>query len=473
MIIGREKESKLIHQAIKSNKAELGIVYGRRRVGKSALLESLVKKQHDLYFEGIKDLSQDQQIAHFVKQLSKQADGLPYHAKNWPEAFDILTKHIGKGRHYVVFDEFPWMASEKTELVAVLKFYWDRFWKKNPQLTLVLCGSVAQFMVNHLIHSSALHNRKTFEIKLEPLPSADAAKFFKNLRSHQEVADFLMIFGGIPKYLEQINPKESLSSNINLLCLQKDSFFLNEFETVFKEQFKVSANYADIVNRLKSGSQTKDQLAKYLKITDGGGFKKYLDNLDHADFIKAFFPASYEAKTKSRTKRYVLWDEWIRFYLTFILPNKKVIEINTDQNLFSDLIEKKLPVYLGLAFERLCIKNINLLLKALKIPLGEVMDYGPFFRQGGRKKLASDQPGLQIDLLIVRKRKVITLIECKYTNQPIGMSIIDEIEKKVKFLKAPKNYTIERVLITNSSLTSDLDEKDYFNQVLNLDFLFS
>jgi len=159
--------------------------------------------------------------------------------------------------------------------------------------------------------------------------------------------------------------------------------------------------------------------------------------------------------------------------LTFILPNKKVIEINADQNLFSDLIEKKLPGYLGFAFERLCIKNINSLLKALKIPLGEVMDYGPFFRQGGRKKLGSDQPGLQIDLLIVRKRKVITLIECKYTNQPIGVSIIDEIENKVKFLKAPKNYTIERVLITNSSLTSELDEKDYFNQVLNLDFLFS
>ena len=172
MFVGRENELSIIQGAIDSDRAELGIVYGRRRIGKSSLLMQFKKHKGDLCFEALQKASTLKQIDHFTDQMAKQTNTPKILARNWKEAFDGLTLHIQTGKHYVVFDEFPWMASGRTELVSMLKFYWDTMWKKNPKLTLVLCGSVTSFMLKHLIHSQALHNRKTFEIKLDPLPAA-------------------------------------------------------------------------------------------------------------------------------------------------------------------------------------------------------------------------------------------------------------------------------------------------------------
>ena len=201
-MIGRQTEINLLKSANQSNKAELGIVYGRRRIGKSTLLQSFLKKG-DLYFEGIKGLSKKKQIQHFAQQLAAQTNTIPVDAKNWSEAFRALTPHITKKRIYVVFDELPWMASGQKELIALLKYFWDNHWKQNNKIHLVLCGSIASFMVKNVLHSEALHNRKTYEFQLGPLSIAEANLFFPNTPKEM-VLKYLLIFGGIPKYLEQI-----------------------------------------------------------------------------------------------------------------------------------------------------------------------------------------------------------------------------------------------------------------------------
>ena len=239
MFIGRKYELTIIKQAIVSKRAELGIVYGRRRIGKSTLLNEAAPKKNTLYFEALQGVSLKKQVEHFVYQFSKQTGTPIILARNWHEAFDALTLYIKKKRHYVVFDEFPWMASQRRELVALFKYYWDNHWKQNTNLTMVICGSVASFILNHIIHSKALHNRKTFEIKLQSLSAGESKLFFKNFRSENEICKFLIVFGGIPKYLEQIDPHTSFENNIDRLCFQKSGFFTNEFETIFKEQFKV------------------------------------------------------------------------------------------------------------------------------------------------------------------------------------------------------------------------------------------
>ena len=251
MFIGRKYELKIIEQAIVSKRAELGIVYGRRRIGKSTLLKKAAPKKNTLYFEALQGVSLKKQIEHFTYQLSKQTNTPIILARNWHEAFDALTLHIKKRRRYIVFDEFPWMAAGRSELVALFKYYWDNHWKQNPNLTAVICGSVASFILNHIIHSKALHNRKTFEIRLQPLSADESKLFFKNLRSENEICKFLIVFGGIPKYLEQIDPHTSFENNIDRLCFQKNGFFINEFETIFKEQFKVIKTYEKIARELE------------------------------------------------------------------------------------------------------------------------------------------------------------------------------------------------------------------------------
>jgi AAA+ ATPase superfamily predicted ATPase len=214
-IIGRDRELQFFKEIQLSGKAELGIIYGRRRVGKSFLLKAITAKKK-YYFEAVKGLVLQKQVEHFLKQFSEQEKLPPIKAKTWEEAFDIVTPYFKSGKIFIVFDELPWMASEKNALISLLKYYWDNKWKANNELCLVLCGSIAQFMVNHVIHSTALHNRKTFERKIKPLPSNETISFFNKKISDYERTLFLMTIGGIPKYLEQINKKLSESFQLAL-----------------------------------------------------------------------------------------------------------------------------------------------------------------------------------------------------------------------------------------------------------------
>jgi len=470
MFIGRKYELGIIKQAIISNRAELGIVYGRRRIGKSTLLQQAAPDKKTLYLEALQGVSLKKQIEHFTFQLSKQTNTPIILARNWHEAFDALTSHIEKGRWYIVFDEFPWMAAGRSELVALFKYYWDNYWKKNVKLTAVICGSVANFILNHIVHSKALHNRKTFEIKLEPLTAAESKLFFKNMRSEFEIAKFLMIFGGIPKYLEQIDPHTSFVNNIDRLCFQKNSFFIEEFETIFKEQFKVINTYERITRVLAHSGYSKKELSDKLKIGSGGGLTDYLKTLEQADFVKIFTPVTPLKKQKGKTKKNVLWDEWLRFYFRYMEPNKKIIHLNTNPGLFEKITGKSLDIFFGISFEQLCMKNLPALLNSIGCDVHQIVNFGPFFRQRSRSE--PSQQGLQIDILLHRRGQVLTLFECKYSANPISASVISEIERKIKFLKAPRNYTVEKVLITASGVTTGLQNRDYFHHILGLEDIF-
>jgi hypothetical protein len=465
MFVGRQYEQKIITDAINSDRAELIILYGRRRVGKSALLQRVVRKKGDLYFEALQDVPQKKQIEHFLRQLALQTRSPQSVARSWSEAFEVLTYHLERGRHYVVFDEFAWMASKRSELVSLLKFFWDNRWKKNPKITLVLCGSITGFMLRHIVHSRALHNRKTLEIKLPVLPAWEAKRFFKAKRSDLEIAKFLMVFGGIPKYLEQIDVGVSLEENLDRLCFRKHGFFLTEFDTVFKEQFKVVRNYERIVRVLAQRSCSKEDLAGRLGIATGGGLSGYLQALEQADFIKTQSPATTMGKGQ-KTRKLVLWDEWLRFYFTWVEPHRDVIEMNTRPGLMDRLTGVNLDAYFGSCFEQLCARNLQRIYDNLGLDFHRVVGFGPFFRQ--RRRDENGDQGIQIDLMVKSKGNVLTLMECKFSSRPIGVSVIKDFERKIAFLHAPRKFAIERVLICAGDVTTDLRRSDYFHRIVGL-----
>ncbi len=467
MFIGRSYELQLLEAAQASKKAELVIVYGRRRVGKSALLEKVIQRSGDFTFESIKGLSKKRQIAHFLKQLSTQVKNDLPRCESWEAAFDVFTPYIQKGKHTIVFDEFPWMASEKTELISILKYYWDRKWQKNPGIKLILCGSVANFMLKHLVHSQALHNRKTLELRIDPLPACEAKLFFSKKRSKFEISKFLMIFGGIPKYLEQIDVNQSLEINLDRLCFTKSGFFVNEFESVFKEQFKVIRRYEEIVQRLSEGKKTKEQLQQSLKVSRGGGFGSFLQQLEVAGFVSREVSLSFEENIrKSKTQRYSLWDEWLKFYLVYVQKNTPLIQNQIKMGLSGRILDHSIQSYFGNMFEVFCRKNISRILHSLEIDPASVVDIGPYFRQASR---SGSRRGVQVDICILRRGRVLTLIECKFKEHPVGVDVLRDFEKKLSALKIPRIFTVEKVLISASGVTEDLNARNYFNRILGLE----
>ena len=359
------------------------------------------------------------------------------------------------------------MAGGKTALVSLVKYFWDNHWKQNNELTLVLCGSIAQFMIHHIVHSKALHNRKTFEIHLRALSARECLPFFQEKRSLLEISKFLMIFGGVPKYLEQIDPNQSLSVNMDRLCYQPNSYFLQEFTTLYKEQFKATQTYEDITRALAKGSCSPEMLARTSGKQSGGGLKRYLDVLEQADFIKT--QTSVLSARRSKTRRLYLWDHWLRYYFPFIEPYERRIDLMEEGGLFDAIAAQQgMASWFGNAFEHLCIQNLPAILRALEIPVIDVLDYGPYFKHSRTAK----QESVQVDLLLKRQNKVLTLVECKYKTEPVGIAVIQEVERKIERMRVGREWSVERVLVSAGPVSRELEKAQYFHHILEMEVLF-
>jgi AAA+ ATPase superfamily predicted ATPase len=463
MFVGRNYELGLIRDRLSDrSKPQLLIIYGRRRIGKSTLIKkSLDGRKNVLFFEGIQGESTQTQIDQFLSDLARQTGRIKLAARNWREVFQGLEETIAKGRWIVVFDEFSWMAAGRSSLVSDLKLYWDR-WAKNKEFVLFLCGSVSSFMVKHLVHSKALHNRKTLEMCLGPLTPAESSQFIKR-RGLWEKAQLYMCLGGVPKYLEQIDPALSLEKNLNRLCFCSNGFFVNEFETLFKEQFRSVKTYENIVQILADSPASLSDLSRKTKIAKGGGLHEHLRNLISAQFVREYSPFTTMHRRRTRTKLYKLTDPFLIFYMRYIHKNKDMISMNTRENLFRSITQPSIEQYYGFAFERLCEDALDNILKGIHLDLADIVNIGPYFQRGYK-----NGGGLQIDELIMRRDNVWTVIEYKYTKKPIGKQIIDEVSKKIERLLLPRQISVEKVLISACGATKSVVQSGYFDHILTI-----
>ncbi len=317
-------------------------------------------------------------------------------------------------------------------------------------------------------------------MKVKPLPCYEAARFFKTKTSEYEKALFLMTLGGIPKYLEQMNSRKSFFHNLREEFFKENGFFIKEFDTIFKEQFKVTKVYEKIIRELASSPKSLSELGATLKM-EGGGFNEYLQNLVQADFITRYMAFDLSGKKKEKTIKYELNDEFLKFYLNIMEPHINLIDAKMGEGLVESL-HRKLEAYYGKTFELFCIKNIKALLKILGIKESEIINFDPYFHQRTRSKIIFKkkkeniknkvQEGTQIDLMIVLKKKRIIVCECKFTEAPVGVSVIDEVEKKIKKLTTKTGFSISPILLSAKGATKELHQKDYFDQIVDLTSFF-
>ncbi len=464
-IFGRDEELQTLSDAYHSQKAELGIVYGRRRVGKSFLIKNFANNLPHLFFEGIEGGKTPLQIEQFVLQLKKQInDSLLQKAQfsTWNEVFDYLSEYSkinSKKRLILFFDEFQWMAAGQSKLVALLKHYWDNYWK-DQNIFLILCGSIASFMVKKVIRSKALYGRVTLQMQIRKLTPREAYYFFKQKRSKDEALKYLLTFGGVPKYLEDINLNKSFEQNINDLFFKKDSLFLDEFTKVFNVHFKEPRVYLKIIQELNHHTLSLEEVAKKLKMSSSGGVKTYLENLELAEFIQT---CQVYDKPSTKYHKYRISDEFLWFYIKYILSNIKTIQAGGGVSLLKNKIIPQWDGWFGLAFEKYCVNNAILLAKSAGFA-DKVESFGPYYRKG--------DSGVQIDLIYKRTDQVITVCEIKYKSTTIKTDIIPELNQKIKRVKFPRGYTIETMLIAPHGASDELKKTEYFHHVIDIIKLF-
>ena len=469
MFVGRKSELQLLEQSWNSPRGELVALYGRRRIGKSSLVDQFLQnKSTALRLEGLEDTSSENQIKHCLKHLGLQKkDPFLAHLQfsHWEDFFNYLTeKHLNQTsdqKSILFIDEIQWLAAGQGKLISLIKFFWDNYWKKK-NVMLILCGSVASFMVNRVVRSKALYGRLTLEIRLQGLPPKEALKLFNGKRHREEVLRYLLTLGNVPKYLEEIKLNQSFNQNINRLFFTPHGLFKDEIHRIFYSQFKEANNYLRIVKLLKEKLCTPSEISKELSIASGGGLTSYLENLEMAGFITSHIP--FGKGIRSKLKKYALADEFLIFYYKYVEPNIMLIEQQQGSQLFENVSTKSFDTWLGFAFERFCLKNASMLAKLMGFK-NRVLLASPYFERGDH--------AFQIDLLYQRSDNVITVCEIKFHKQEISTSIIPEMDKKIEKLKVPKGHSLEKALISLYGPDKSLIKTEYFDHIVTLEDLLS
>lgn len=470
MFIGRKDEIDYLKDIYQKNESALVCMYGRRRVGKSELLKHFGKNTNCIYIEGLEHGTTPDQIKSFLDQLRLQVsnDTNLYRLdfSDWDKVFIYLTNFFSqkhKKKIFIVFDEFQWMAAGQSKIVSLLKMHWDNMWK-NQNIMLVLCGSVASFMVNKVIKSRALYGRIDHQIHVQPLSFKEAIAFFNkaSCKSHDEIFNYLSLLGTIPKYLTLIDQSESFEKNIVNLFFKKDSYFIEEIEKIFFGHFKESQNYKKIVLAIASqGILNAEEISKVLKMKSGGGVKTYIDNLVLANFLSPVRNLATKGNSSTNSVKYRISDPYLKFYFSMIAPHVAGIKSGKGLAIFNQSIKKQLSSYLGLAFESLIQIHENEIIKALGIN-NEVVDSGRYLIQGNVQ-----QKGVQVDLAFKMFDGTLALVEVKHSKTTTLSTLDKELGNKKQLVFNVENKSVLAYVVSVHKLTNTRSKKSkHINKII-------
>ncbi len=457
----------MLAELFKKRSSSLVVIRGRRRIGKSRLAKEFASKIPNYIFSGIPPtdgISAKDQREEFARQIQRELKTPLPRADDWGDLFWHLAQQTQNGKVVIVLDEISWMGSKDPTFLGKLKTAWDLYFKNNPQLILILCGSISSWIEENILSSTGFLGRISLDIILEELPLHECNEFWNAEQEKISAFDklkLLSVMGGVPRYLEEILPNQSAEVNIQKLCFQREGFLYSEFEQIFSDLFSTrSTIYKKIVERLADGPCELKDIYTALEVEKSGVVSGYMDDLVTAGFVSQDFTWHFKTGLDSKLSHYRLKDNYLRFYLKYIEPNKKKIE---KQNL-------KLPAQwqsiIGLQFENLVLSNRKTLQKILGIDPSEIVNDNPFFQ----RKL-KNRPGCQIDYMIQTKFGTCYLCEIKFKNQEITKSIIDEIKQKVRCLDLPKNISIRPVLIHVNGVEESVKESEYFASIIDFNDL--
>ena len=410
IVVGREEEIAKLNALLDHTNADLAMVYGRRRVGKTYVIKNTFGSKMDFQFTGGKLTTTEEHLEQWAIKLTEASNKISFEKPaNWMQAFSQLKKYLrtvnAKKRRIVFLDEVPWLDNHRSGFLAALEYHWND-WMTDQNLALVLCGSATSWMLKNIVNNVAgLHNRVTSHIKMIPFTLAETEKFllWKRIKWTQtEILTVYMSLGGIPYYLEQLSFGKSAIQNIDALLFDPAGELKNEFQNLYRALFDNYTAYEAVVKAIakKRKGVTRNELIEITKIENGGGLTKILTELEECSFIESYIPFG----KKIQNSLFHLTDEYTAFYFHFN-PLKKgkgsFIAISQSTSYKS---------WAGYAFENICMRHKASLAKALGI---SGMYYTtPSFYQ----KADSKTSGFQVDMLIDRADNVINICEMKFYN---------------------------------------------------------
>ena len=412
-IVGRKDEIARLNRCMAEARAQLVVVYGRRRVGKTYLVNEYF--DHDFAFKltGAYRQPKEFQLAGFADELANRTGLRQPVPANWRDAFRMLRTYLDSlptgEKKVVFFDEMPWLDTAKSGFLPVFEWFWNDWASTRENLVFIVCGSATSWMIEHIAENKGgLFNRQSCRIYLEPFTLCETELFLKTQGiawSRYEIAECYMIMGGIPYYLSLLDGAYTYTQNIDRLFFKRHGELWDEFDRLFQTLFSNSEAYVKIVEALsaKAGGLTRNAIAEKAGLPANGALTKMLRDLESSGFVRV---STFYGK-KKKDALYQLSDYYTAFYFRYIKDN-----YGKDERYWSNAIDNPARrAWAGLTFEQLCKDHIPQIKG--KLGISGVLSEESIWYTSGDEELGIS--GAQIDLLIERRDRVINVCEMKFS----------------------------------------------------------
>lgn len=437
----RRDELDSLEAAHESPGHELFVVYGRRRVGKTALIKEFCAERPHIYYLAAQEAEANQREK-FVSQVASHYDDRIPQIQNWTDAFEYLGEKLARDPCVVVIDEFPYLVEQNDSVPSYFQAFVDEQLQETDAMV-VLCGSSISTMESDVLgHESPLYGRRTGQLDLQQF-SFEQAQAVIDYDIETAIQSYA-VTGGTPLYLTLFDYGDSLAENIQSKILSPTAVLYNEPEFLLRTELRNPARYLSILEAVALGHTTPNEIGGATGI-DSGPLSKYLQRLRSIRLINRQIPVTASAK-KSKRSRYRVADEFLRFWFRFVEPNRSSIE-EVPEIVFNGTIAPELPDHVAITFEDVCREAIWQAIREERLETySEVGSwwYGEH----------------EIDIVaLAPKDDRVLLAECKWTNEPVGHDLVASLRAKTEHVRwGPDDRDEHFALFSRSGFVEDLEE---------------
>lgn len=421
MFIGREREVAALDRLYESNKFEFAVIYGRRRVGKTALINHFIDNKEAIYFMGVES-NEKQNLENFSKSIIEYSSGIEAETSflSFQAALEYVFKLAEKKRFILAIDEYPYVARSSKSLASTLQLLIDKY-KDTSKLMLILCGSSMSYMEDEVLaYKSPLYGRRTAQMKIFPFSFDEACRYLKNY-SDEDKALAYGIVGGTPQYLLQMDDRLSIEDNIKNTYLNPISFLYEEPTNLLKQEVREPAIYTAIITAIAVGASRMSDISNKVG-EDSNICANYLKSLINLGIVKKETP--YGEKT-SRKSIYSIEDNMFRFWYRFVPGNNSIIMRGAADFVYKR-IEPQLSEYMGAVFEEICKQYLWKLLLDGNSPV----EFSELGRWWGNDPIEKKQT--EIDIMGEQDKQTALFGECKWTNEKVDLGVLETLIKRSK-----------------------------------------
>lgn len=445
MFIGRHKELETLEKLYNKNSFEFMVIYGRRRVGKTTLINEFIKDKKAIFYPGI-DSNEKQNLELFSNSIMSVLSGMETNTvfKDFSDAFNYIYEMSQNERIVLVIDEYPYLANCYSGISSLLASFIDHKFL-HSKLYLILCGSSLSFMENQVLgYQSPLYGRRTGQMKIKPFTFAECSQYYHNFNKYDLVIAY-GITGGIPLYMSKLDDNISIEENIKDNFFDTSSYLFEEPSNLIKQECREPMQYNAIIKSIATGSTKIGEISGTSGLNDTSATSNYITKLMSLGIIEKEYP--FKTDTTRKTI-YKLADSMFQFWYRFVPTNLSLIQQGAKDKVYNR-VEKQLPAYIGFVFEEICKQylwqeNLN-----GNLPI-EFTNLG---RWWGNDPVEKKQT--EIDIIADNEVNEAIFAECKWTNEAVGEAELKDLNHQSTLFHYRRNILI---LFSKSGFTKGCRE---------------